>query len=151
MKLKDNQKVYIRGGKNIKEGKRVIAELERRGGVNSYGVTGAYSNCLYYIRQNGDIDCAYEPNGKAAELLKEYYNEVKVDEWPKKGGMFFIVGSDLTWDTMENRGDARSKAVIKSGNCFHSLSEADEVARQFREIVKWHKQIKKQRNGKGNK
>lgn len=155
MKLKDNQKVYIRGGKNEEEGKRVIAELERRGGANSDGLTGAYTHFLYYIKQNGEIDYMQDPDGKVAEFMKEYFTEVKVnvkvDDWPKKGAMFFIVGPDLTWDTMENRDNALSKAVIKSGNCFHSLSEADYVAKEFRKIVKRHKQLKKQRNGKQNK
>lgn len=142
MKLKENQKVYIRGCEDDEQGKRVIQELESRGGVNTESLTGVDQQCLYYIRENGEISRVSEIyNDKAAELLKEFYtevkvNDVKVNEWPKKGHNFFVVGLDLTWNMMENKGDALSKAVIKSGNCFHSRSEADEVAKMFREIIK---------------
>lgn len=149
MKLKENQKIYIRGGKDAIQGKRVIAELERRGGVNKSNCSGIIREFLYYIRHDKTISQTVEADGEVAAFLKEYYTEVKVNDvknkWPKKGHSFFIVDRDLTWHMMENKGDALSKAVIKSGNCFHSLTEADQMAKEFREIIKFHNQLKKQR------
>lgn len=77
MKLKDHQKFYIRGGKDAKQGKRVVKELEKRGGVNRYNLSGMGYNCLYYIRPNGVIEIY---NGMSSKLFKDGYTEVKVNE-----------------------------------------------------------------------
>lgn len=144
MKLKENQKVYIRGGKNIEEGKRVIAELERRGGVNRTNLRGIGRSIgnIFYIRPNGEIDCAYDAEGRIAELVKEYYTEVKVNEWPDIGDTFFFVGPDMRWCISQNNGDPTCNDIIRSGNCFRTREEALEVSNKFREIIKSYKRYK---------
>lgn len=148
MKLNENQRVYIRGGKDKKQGKRVIEELERLGGVDKYKLRGTSNKQLYYIRPNGDIDCVYDCEGRLAEFVKEYYTEVKVNEWPDIGDIFYYVGPDMRWYISKNDGDPTCNDIIRSDNCFRTHEEALEVSNQFREIIKFHKQLKKQRNGK---
>lgn len=144
MELKENQKVYIRGGKNNEEGKRVIEELERRGGANSDGLTGAYTHFLYYIKQNGEIDYMQDPDGKVAEFMKGYFTEVKVnvnvDDWPHAGDIYYFVSDDLgVWhgivtDDVYCYTYAQQKARKYYGNFFQTFEQAKEMAAKVRKI-----------------
>lgn len=73
-------KVYIRGDE--KRGKEVIAELEKRGGINTFEELGTSTEHLYFIRPDNNFinDCV--PNRLVGLLLQEAYTEITLPEKP---------------------------------------------------------------------
>ena len=74
--MSEEQKVYIRGAATEEDGKRVIAELVKRGGKNPIGFRGVGSCQLYYIDDKGIIlHCNLGFDG----LRKASYKEIKLE------------------------------------------------------------------------
>lgn len=73
--MREEQKVFIRGAATEEDGKRVIAELVKRGGKNPIGFRGVGAWGLYYIDDKGIIQHC---NLGFDELRKVSYKEIKL-------------------------------------------------------------------------
>ena len=70
-------KKFIRG--NEQRGAEVIKALEELGGKNKTNLSGVFTNCFYYIKENNEIDVLNE-SSTFGKLIQECFEEIKLPE-----------------------------------------------------------------------
>lgn len=70
-------KRYIKG--NTERGSEVIKVLEELGGKNKTNLSGVFSNCFYYIKEDNEIDVLNE-SSTFGKLIQECFEEIKLPE-----------------------------------------------------------------------
>lgn len=134
-KMKDEQKVYIKG--NAERGDEVIKLLIDLGGKNINNLNGEDNSVYYYIDPKEKIDIVYNyDKNKILSFIKEFYKEIKLSRWnPEYKSLYFYIDtrgqimSDL-WYNMET-----DKLRYKFGNCFIEYEEAKIARDKIQEIL----------------
>lgn len=70
-------KKYVKG--HEQRGAEVIKALEELGGKNNTNLSGGFTNCVYYINEDNEIDVLNE-SSISGKLIQEYFEEIKLPE-----------------------------------------------------------------------
>ena len=73
----DKKEVFIQGNPNY--GKKIIAELEKRGGINAFNHKGDDPNCIYVLDINDQI-VTIRLDESISSLVMVQYEEIKCED-----------------------------------------------------------------------